>query len=77
MRDTLAIAFAGFVMLSRNSIGLAQKRIAANYAGNCLWALGIEEYDGIRAVETASLGDIIEGVPVMVINEKPPSQFPS
>jgi hypothetical protein len=58
MQRVLARSFAGFKLLAENSIGPAQKRVSREYAGNCLWALGIDEHSGIQAVKPD--GDTID-----------------
>lgn len=48
-KDALASAFASLHALARHGITPSQKRIATEAAGVCLWGLGVDEFDGIKA----------------------------
>jgi hypothetical protein len=67
MTEVLALAFASFTSLAKYAPGPTQKEVATERAGNCLWALGIEEYAGFRAVKPETLGETIEAVATRVI----------
>lgn len=50
-RRALLSSFAGWHAVSVTAIGPAQRQLALRCAGECLWALGVSEYDGIKACE--------------------------
>jgi hypothetical protein len=62
MEDVLALSFVRFVAFRDNAPGPAQRKIATEAAGHCLWALGVEEHSGIVAVEPEPLGKTIDGI---------------
>ena len=70
MATVIAQAFATFKALAEHSLSPAQTRMATERAGNCLWALGIEEYEGFRGVEPDSLGNVIDGVAIRLVQYK-------
>lgn len=59
MREVLVWAFVSFRMLAEHSLTPSQKRIATERAGNCLWALGIDQSHGFSAVRPEPIGDTI------------------
>ncbi|PWE26683.1 hypothetical protein C4N9_20700 [Pararhodobacter marinus] len=61
MATVLAQAFANFTMLAEHSLLPTQTKMATRLAGNCLWALGVEEYGGFHAIEPEPIGEIIDG----------------
>lgn len=69
MTTVLALSFASFTSLAKYSPGPAQKRVATERAGNCLWAMGIEEYAGVHAVKPESLGETIDAVATRIISD--------
>lgn len=56
MRDVLMLAFRTFKILAENSMLPGERRLAARRAGNCLWALGIDEAFGYSAQNPVALG---------------------
>lgn len=69
MRDVLALAFVSFKALAENALGPAQKRLATERAGNCLYALGIEQSHGFTAVCPEPLGDTVDAAPTKLFCE--------
>ena len=64
-KDVLAMAVARFVMLAKHSLTPTQTEVATEGAGNCLWALGVEEFMGFKAIP----GEEIDGVDVLAALE--------
>lgn len=56
--QVLANAHAAFRAMARNAPGPAQKRWATQMAAQCLWALEIPEFDGLKA--EAPEGEVID-----------------
>ncbi|RWN47151.1 MAG: hypothetical protein EOS03_12390 [Mesorhizobium sp.] len=46
----LAQAFVALKLLHDNALTPAAKRVAGRAAGNCLWALEIDQHSGIAAI---------------------------
>ncbi|MBR9766469.1 MAG: hypothetical protein GYB53_23870 [Rhodobacteraceae bacterium] len=67
MSDVLALSFVSFMALAKHSLTPAQTKIATERAGNCLWALGVEEYAGFHALAPEALGETIEGTSARLI----------
>ncbi|MBR9837009.1 MAG: hypothetical protein GYB50_03840 [Rhodobacteraceae bacterium] len=67
MATVLAQAFATFTSLAEHSLSPTQTRMATERAGNCLWALGIDEYKGFRAVEPETVGEVIDGEAIRLV----------
>lgn len=61
MSTVLAQSFATFAALAKHSLSPTQTSMARERAGNCLWALGVKEYDGFRAIKPEALGETING----------------
>lgn len=57
-KAALAAAFGVLAMLAKHSLSPTQTAMATRAAGNCLWALGIDEYEGFRAEEPE--GPVVE-----------------
>ncbi|EPX80498.1 hypothetical protein [Salipiger mucosus] len=70
MKAVLVRAFVGFRIIANHSVLPTQKEIATDRAGNCLWALGVEEYEGFRAIEPEPLGDTIDGAAIHLVETK-------
>jgi hypothetical protein len=60
MAEVLAHSFASFSILANNSLTPAQTKMCTRAAGHCLWALGIPEYNGFKAVEPDPIGDVFD-----------------
>ena len=56
----LAKAFAALRTLRDNAIGQTMRDFAERHAGECLWALGVAQYEDIVAVRPESVTDTIE-----------------
>lgn len=69
IKDALAIAFAKFAMLAKHSLTPTQTKVATEGAGHCLWALGVDDFRGFKAVPCEALGEEIECVATLVALE--------
>jgi hypothetical protein len=54
----LALSFASWTTMAKYSLSPTQTEIATRRAGECLWALEIDEYDGFVACPPE--GDVID-----------------
>lgn len=67
MSTVIAMSFAAFKALAENSLSPTQTSMATERAGNCLWALGIEEHSGFRAIAPDHLGKTIDGEAIRLV----------
>ncbi|CAH0343680.1 hypothetical protein RHI9324_05417 [Rhizobium sp. CECT 9324] len=58
--EVLRQALVALMSFSRHSLSPTQSTWARERAGNCLWALGIEEFEGFKAIEPTPVGETID-----------------
>lgn len=65
--EVLRQAFVALVSFSRHSLSPTQSTWARERAGNCLWALGIDEYEDFRAIEPTPVGETLDLHPTVML----------
>ncbi|MGI2036374.1 hypothetical protein ACRQ1B_28765 [Rhizobium panacihumi] len=58
--EVLRQAFVAFVSFSKHSLSPTQTSWARERAENCLWALGVKEFEGFQARVPDPIGDTID-----------------
>ncbi len=58
--EVLRQALVALMSFSKHSLSPTQTRWARDAAGNCLWALGIEEFEGFKALRPEFPGETID-----------------
>lgn len=64
IRRVLASSFASWTAIAKHALSPTERRMARRCAGECLFALGIDEYDGFKAQKpTGQILDLVATKP--------------
>jgi hypothetical protein len=66
--DVLRLAFAFFHAHARHNLSPTSRDWSNRMAGECLWALGVKEFDGHKAKRPEAFDALIEGVAILPIS---------
>ncbi len=58
----LASSFAAWLGIASHALVPTQRKIALRCAGECLWALGLDEYKGVQACPPAAYTIDLEAI---------------